>query len=168
MAALTEAEARVRAALLDVWSYDVFLDLTAEPAGPARSRTEIRFGCREPGAATFADLTATATSAVLNGRAVGPAAGGRLALPELAAENTLVVEAEVAGNALTRFTDQADGAEYLLFMAYPTEAPSVFCCFDQADLAAATTLSLAVPGGWDVLTNGPVRERPPSGKNSMA
>lgn len=164
MAALTETEARVRAALLDVWSYDVFLDLTAEPAGPARSRTEIRFGCREPGAATFAELTATATSAVLNGRAVGPAAGGRLALPELAAENTLVVEAELAGSALTRFTDQADGADYLLFMGYPTEAPSVFCCFDQADLTATTTLSLALPGGWDALTNGPVRERPPAGQ----
>jgi len=36
----------------------VFLDLTAGPAGPLRSRTEIRFGCREPGAATFAELTA--------------------------------------------------------------------------------------------------------------
>jgi aminopeptidase N len=164
VAALTETEARVRAALLDVWSYDVFLDLSAEPAGSARSRTEIRFGCREPGAATFAELTATATSAVLNGRAVGPAAGGRLALPGLAAENTLVVEAEVAGNALTRFTDPADGADYLLFMGYPTEAPGVFCCFDQADLTATITLSLALPGGWDVLANGPVRERPPAGR----
>lgn len=167
MAALTETEARVRAALLDVWSYDVFLDLTAEPTGAARSRTEIRFGCREPGAATFAELTATATSAVLNGRAVGPAAGGRLGLPELAAENTLVVEAEVAGSAIARFTDQADGADYLLFMGYPTEAPSVFCCFDQADLTATTTLSMALPGGWDVLTNGPVRERPPAGQTGM-
>ena len=74
MAALTETEARIRAELLDVWSYDVFLDLTAGPAGPARSRTEVRFGCREPGAATFAELTATATSTVLNGRPVGPAA----------------------------------------------------------------------------------------------
>ena len=97
MAALTETEARVRAALLDVWSYDVFLDLTAGPTGPVRSRAEIRFGCREPGAATFADLTAVVTSAVLNGRAVGPAVDGRLGLRRLAAENVLVVEAEVAG-----------------------------------------------------------------------
>ena len=42
-----------------------------------------------------------------------------------------MVEAEVAGSALARFTDQADGADYLLFMGYPTEAPSVFCCFDR-------------------------------------
>jgi aminopeptidase N len=164
VAALTETEARVRAGLLDIWSYDVFLDLTAGPAGPVRSRTEVRFGCREPGAATFAELTATATSAVLNRRPVGPASEGRLGLPELAAENVLVVEAEVAGSALTWFTDPADGADYLLFMGYPTEAPAVFCCFDQADLTATTTLSLALPGGWKVLANGPVRERPPAGQ----
>jgi aminopeptidase N len=164
MAALTQTEAGVRAELLDVWSYDVFLDLTAGPAGPARSRTEVRFGCREPGAATFAELAATATSAVLNGRPVGAAVQGRLGLPELAAENVLVVEAEVAGSALTWFADPADGADYVLFMGYPTEAPGVFCCFDQADLTATTTLSLALPGGWDVLTNGPARERPTAGQ----
>ena len=115
MPALTETEARARAALIAVDSYDVFIDLTAEPV---RSRAEIRFTCAEPGAATFAELAATAVSAVLNGREVlgpGAAAGGRLALAGLAAENTRVVEAEVATDALTRFTDPAGGAGYLLF-----------------------------------------------------
>ncbi len=171
MPALTETEARIRAALVDVRAYDVFLDLTAGATGPVRSRTEIRFGCREPGAATFADLTAAVISAVLNGRAVGPAAGGRLGLPGLAAENVLVVDAEVAGSGdgrgLTWFTDPADGASYLLYMGYPTEAPSVFCCFDQPDLTATTTLSLALPAGWDCLSNGPVTERPPAGQPGM-
>ena len=73
MPALTEIEARARGALIDVISYDVFADLTAEPV---RSRTEIRFACTEPGAATFADLTARAVSAVLNGRELGPPATG--------------------------------------------------------------------------------------------
>ena len=68
MPALTETEARARAALIEVVSYDLFADLTAEPV---RSRTEIRFTCAEPGADTFADLAATAASAVLNGREVG-------------------------------------------------------------------------------------------------
>ena len=171
MPALTETEARVRAALLDVRSYDVFLDLTAGSAGPLRSRTEIRFGCREPGAATFAELTAAASGAVLNGREVGPAVDGRLGLPGLAAENVLVVEAEVAdadrGRGLTWFTDPADGASYLLYLGYPTEAPSVFCCFDQPDLTATSTLSLALPAGWDCLSNGPVTERPPAGQPGM-
>ena len=75
MAALTETEARTRAGLLDVGSYDVFLDLTTEPV---RSRSEIRFRCRQPGAATFADLTAAMTSAELNGEELGPPADGRL------------------------------------------------------------------------------------------
>jgi len=104
MPALTETEARARAALLDVTSYDVFADLTAEPV---RSRTEIRFGCRQPGAATFAELTAPATRVVLNGRELAGPADGRLALPGLAAQNVLTVEAEVADGTLSRFTDPA-------------------------------------------------------------
>ncbi|HEY1620130.1 MAG TPA: hypothetical protein VGG25_21070 [Streptosporangiaceae bacterium] len=69
MPALTEAEARIRAALLRHTTYDVFLDLTADPV---RTRTEIRFGCAEPGTATFADLSTQAVlSAVLNGRTLG-------------------------------------------------------------------------------------------------
>ena len=168
MPALTETEARVRAALLDVRAYDVFLDLTAGPAGPVRSRTEIRFGCREPGAATFAELTAAAASAVLNGRPTGPADGGRLALPRLADQNVLVVEAEAAGTGggcgLSWFTDPADGACYLLYNGYPTEAPGLWPCFDQPDLTATTTLSLALPAGWEPLSNGPVTERPPAGE----
>lgn len=87
MAALTEAEARVRSELLDVGSYDVFLGLSSEPV---RSRCEIRFGCREPGAATFADLTTrTVLSAVLNGRELGQPVDGRLSLPRLAVDNVL-------------------------------------------------------------------------------
>ena len=149
MPALTETEATARAALIDVASYDVFADLTAEPV---RTRTEIRFGCREPGAATFAELTATAVRAVLNGRELDRPAGGRLALPGLAGQNVLVVEAEVADGTLARFTDPSDGAGYLPFTGYPTQAPSLFCCFDQADLTATTTLSLVLPAGWDCLT----------------
>ena len=101
MPALTETEAAARAALIDVASYDVFADLTAEPV---RSRTEIRFTCAQPGAGSFADLRARAVSAVLNGREVGPPDDGRLALPGLMAENTLVVEAETDGDVLIRLT----------------------------------------------------------------
>jgi aminopeptidase N len=161
MPALTETEAAARAALIDVASYDVFADLTASPV---RSRTEIRFTCAQPGAATFADLTARAVSAVLNGREVGPPDDGRLALPGLMAENTLVVEAEADGDVLIRFTDPADGAGYVLFTGYPTLSPGLFCCFDQADLTATTTLSLMLPAGWECLANGPVVSRPEAGE----
>jgi aminopeptidase N len=167
--ALTETEAQARGALIDVVSYDLFADLNpeaAESAGPVRSRTEIRFTCAEPGADTFADLAATATSVVLNGHEVaGRPDGGRLALRGLAAENTLVVEAEVAGDDLfTRFTDPADGAGYLMFCGILDETPRLFCCFDQSDLTATATLSLVLPAGWECLANGPVTGRPPAGE----
>src|SRR5689334_9025646 len=161
MPALTETEAAARAALIDVASYDVFADLTASPV---RSRTEIRFTCAQPGVATFADLTARAVSAVLNGREVGPPDDGRLALPGLMAENTLVVEAEAGGDVLIRFTDPADGAGYVLFNGYPTLSPGLFCCFDQVDLTATITLGLALPAGWECLANGPVISRPEAGE----
>ena len=167
MPALTETEARARAALIAVDSYDVFIDLNPEAADPVRSRAEIRFGCAEPGAATFAELAATATSTVLNGREAGAPVDGRLALPGLAAENILVVEAEVDGGTLTRFTDPADGAGYLLFIGYPTASPRLFCCFDQADLTATTTLSLVLPAGGECLANGPVASRPPAGEAGL-
>jgi aminopeptidase N len=163
--ALTQSEAEARSALIAVESCQVFLDLTAEPV---RSRSEIRFRCREPGAATFADLaTAGVRGAVLNGRPLGQPADGRLVLAGLAAENLLAVDAEVAysgtGRGLVRFTDPADGAGYVTLTCYPTHAPSVFCCFDQPDLTAAATVSVAAPAGWECVSNGPVEQRPQPG-----
>lgn len=85
---MTRAEAIARAALLEVHSYRVDLDVRAVPQ-TARSHTEIRFGCREPGAVTFADLTTPLVHRVtLNGARLDPdsvIADGRLRLTELAA-----------------------------------------------------------------------------------
>ena len=57
---LTRDEAATRAALLDIASYAVHLDLTTAPEPDERgtfgSTTTLEFTCREPGAATFADL----------------------------------------------------------------------------------------------------------------
>lgn len=66
MTTLTFAEARERARLLDVQSYQVDLDVTGDQA--FGSRTAIRFRCREPGATSFAELRpARLRRAVLNG-----------------------------------------------------------------------------------------------------
>ena len=123
-----------------VESYSVFLDLT-DGGDTARSRTEVRFRCRDQGAATFANLDAVAVhEVVLNGEPLDPrsVADGRLPLQGLAAENSLVVDATVAvsrsGSGLTQYTDPADGHGYVLANCFPTAAPSVFCCFDQPDL----------------------------------
>ena len=53
----TAIDAAARSRLLVVESYSVFLDLT-DGGDTARSRTEIRFRCREQGVTTFADLDA--------------------------------------------------------------------------------------------------------------
>ena len=169
MTALTEGEARDRARLIEVESYDVFVDLTADPV---RSRSEVRFRCREPGAATFADLTATAVlGAVLNGWELGSPVEGRLGLPGLDVSNVLVVDAEVgysrSGRGLSRFTDTQDGATYLATMCYPTHAPSVFCCFDQPDMVATMTLGLVLPAGFECVSLGPVISRPAPGQAGL-
>jgi aminopeptidase N len=167
----TEAEAKTRAGLIDVGSYSVFLDLATDP-GTVRSRAEIRFRCREPGAATFADLHAPAVNRVTcNGKGLDPGAAlsdGRLHLPGLAAGNVLTVDAELgyspAGRGLTRFADLADGVDYALGYGYPTSAPSMFCCFDQPDLRADMTLTVSTPAGWECVANGVVTDRPAEGR----
>jgi aminopeptidase N len=113
--ALTYAEAQERARLIDVSGYHVDLDLTGgeEVFG---SVTVVRFGCRAPGASTFAEIRpARLRRVVLNGRDLDPRAldGNRLPLPGLQAANELRVEADMpysrTGAGLHRFTDDADG-----------------------------------------------------------
>lgn len=167
--ALTQAAAARRAALLQVESYQIFLDLTTG-VDTARSRTEIRFSCREPGATTFADLDAVAVhEVVLNGVPVHPnaVADERLPLPGLGVSNTLTVDATVAltrgGSGLTQYADPADGSRYVLANCFPTAAPRVFCCFDQPDLRAAVTVIVTAPAGWTCVANGEVLHRPADG-----
>src|ERR1700685_2976982 len=93
---ITRAECQERARLLRVRSYDVVLDLTGEDS--CGSVSVIRFDCAEPGATSHADLVAQAVHEIrLNGARLDPAvtwAGGRIALPALAAHNELRVVAD--------------------------------------------------------------------------
>jgi hypothetical protein len=154
---VTEGEAQERAELLTDIGYDVFLDLAATPAS---SQTRVRFRCRRPGADTFAQLDLAAASEVLlNGQSLPPPDGGRVRLPGLAAENVLVAGgtiADVGGMdpGLIRFTDPADGADYVLADGFPDQAARLFCCFDQPSLPCEVTLTVRVPPGWHPLGNG--------------
>lgn len=171
-AGCTEAEAAARAALVDVESYAVFLDLAADPDS-VRSRTEIRFLSRQPGASTFADLSVPASAVsrvIFNGAALDPITAlsdGRLQLPGMAERNVLAVEAEIGysrdGRGLSRFSDPADGAAYVLCNCFPAAASSVFCCFDQPDLRADITLEVTAPPGWNCAASGTVAARPAGG-----
>ena len=156
---LTREEARERAALVKVTSYEVDLDLTRGDV-TFGSRCVIRFSCAAPGAGTFVNLTAPTVSLItLNGEPVTLDAfdGERIVLADLAAENVLVVDADCAYSrsveGLHRFVDPADGNVYLYSQLETFDAHRVYACFDQPDMKASYELSVTAPAGWHVVSN---------------
>lgn len=155
-----------------VVSYELLLDFTDRGASFA-SRARIQFHS-ERGSVAYADLQAVSIQrAELNGAVldVGDAyVPGRLELPQLAAENTLIVEAEFGyvseGAGLHRFTGP-DGQDYVYSKAYPGGASRMYCCFDQAELRAPFAVTIKAPAGWSCLTNGPVASRPAYGEMGL-
>jgi aminopeptidase N len=162
MPSLNRDEAVVRAELLRVDQYDIDLDLRAAPDGePFESTTTIRFSCTRPGASTFVDVQPLSiVEARLNGVELDPArfADGRLTLSDLAADNVLVVRAQMAysnsGEGIHRSVDPEDGEVYLYAQAGPDRAPLIFACFDQPDLKARLHLQVSAPVDWVVHANG--------------
>jgi aminopeptidase N len=172
---LTRDEAATRAALLDVTSYSIDLDLTtgapSDSPGTFGSTTTIRFTCSRPGAETFADLVdATVHEITLNGAPVDPAtayADSRIALTGLAADNELVVRADCTysrtGEGLHRFVDPADDRVYTYSQFEVPDARRVYTTFEQPDLKAPFTFTVTAPEGWKVVSNSPSPEPRPIG-----
>ena len=147
---LTRDQAQQRAALLEVQSYDIELDLTDGAAGPVTtfgSTTTVRFRCRTAGASTWIDLVAgEVQTAVLNGVELdvsGYREDDGIALPDLAEQNELVVRAQClytnTGEGLHRFVDPVDKGVYLYTQFETADAKRMFTCFDQPDLKAVYT-----------------------------
>jgi len=172
---LTRDEARTRAALIAVESYDVDLDLAGDDPATFRSRTTIRFTCREPGAQTFVELAAESVQRLtLNGAALEPGdvtEGNRLLLPGLGAENVLEVDARCrysrTGEGLHRFVDPVDGAVYLYTQFETYDAHRMYACFDQPDLKAVFRLAVGAPADWTCISNG-VAGAPKLGRTEFA
>jgi aminopeptidase N len=168
---LTRTAAQARAALINVTSYDVALDLTTPSETAFRSVTTVGFACAQPGAEVVVDVAARElVEASLNDQKVvtagfDPAEG--LCLRDLAATNTLTVVADfdyVAGaRGMVRYTDPADGEIFLFTSFQPADAQRVFACFDQPDLKAVFTFRLRVPRAWRAVSNMPVAQREPDG-----
>ncbi len=165
---LTREEAKERARLVSEVSYEVSLDLRDDET--FRSRTQLKFRGKRPGAATFVDLAAPGVeSAELNGQPLPPGAfsGGRLRL-RIAEDNDLVVVAQLAyehtGVGLHRFVDPVDGAVYLHTQFEPFDAHRVFACFDQPDLKATYTFEVDAPAGWEVVSGARTVSRPEPGR----
>src|SRR5262249_15203576 len=151
------------------------LDLTDGSGYPGegtfRSTSTVRFSCARPGAATFVEIAAHAVrSATLNGEPVdisgwGPEQG--LVLTDLAADNTLVVDADCtfsnSGRGLHGAVDPVDKEVYLYSQFETADAQRVFACFDQPDLKAEFTWRVTVPGHWRVISNMPTERVEPAG-----
>jgi len=170
---LRQVEAAERARLLDVRSYDIAVDLTDGTGGPGertfRTTTTINFSCTEPGATTFVELAAERVrAATLNGAPVdtsGWSAERGLTLPGLAADNTLVVDADFlyssTGQGLHRSVDPVDKEVYLYSQFETADAQRVYACFDQPDLKSVYTWHATVPAHWKVVSNATVAATEP-------
>ncbi|MCU1661212.1 MAG: aminopeptidase, partial [Pseudonocardia sp.] len=167
---LTRTDAERRAALLEVADYAVELDLTDGGGKPGETTfattTTVRFRCSEPGADSWIDFVgAEVTSATLNGEPLdvsGYREEDGIALPSLAAENELRVEANGrymnTGEGLHRFVDPVDGGVYLYSQFETADAKRLFACFDQPDLKARYTLTVTAPADWKVVSNSVIEE----------
>ncbi|WP_022881014.1 aminopeptidase N [Gryllotalpicola ginsengisoli] len=161
---LTRVEAAERKAVVSPHSYEIKLDLTTGPE-VFRSETKVTFSATA-GASTFIDLISkTVHSVTLNGQALEVASvndGVRIQLPELAAENTLVVVADAmytnTGEGLHRFVDPVDGEVYLYSQFEVPDARRVFAVFEQPDLKATYRFTVTAPADWVVVSNSPTPE----------
>ncbi|MEV6218888.1 aminopeptidase N [Nocardia sp. NPDC051833] len=169
---LTRDQAVERAATVAVQNYRIELDLTDQPRS-AGSEVSDTFGSKTtvtftatPGASTFIDLVAPRVrSAVLNGTPLDISdydESTGITLPELAATNELVVEADCeyshTGEGLHRFVDPADDNVYLYSQFETADAKRMFACFDQPDLKATFDIVATAPGDWRVVSNGATAE----------
>ncbi|WP_367131445.1 aminopeptidase N [Saccharothrix sp. HUAS TT1] len=162
---LTRDQAQQRAALLEVDSYRIELDLTDGGGKPGadtfRSTTTVAFRSRTPGASTWVDVVAANVHrAVLNGHELDVSAYREedgVHLPELAEVNELTIEADCrymnTGEGLHRFVDPVDGEVYLYSQFETADAKRMFACFDQPDLKSVYDLTVTAPHHWKVVSN---------------
>jgi aminopeptidase N len=162
---LTREEARERAGLIEVESYEIELDLTVGEK-TFGSTTTVRFRCAQEGAGTWLDFIAPAVrEVILNGTPLDPIAvydGSRIQLAGLQPENEVRVVAEAAymhtGEGLHRFVDPVDGEVYLYTQFEVPDARRVYACFEQPDLKATFALTITAPAHWQVVSNSPTPE----------
>ncbi|GAC1510836.1 MAG: aminopeptidase N [Pseudarthrobacter sp.] len=165
---LTRAEARERAELINVDSYEVALDLT-RGGQVFGTTTTVKFTA-VPGSSTFIDaVTHSVHSVTLNGRALDPATvsdGVRIQLPDLADTNELTVVADApymnTGEGLHRFVDPVDGEVYLYTQFEVPDSRRMFAVFEQPDLKGTFAFTVTAPSHWDVISNSPTPEPVPT------
>jgi aminopeptidase N len=160
IASLTREEAAERAALIDVERYDVYIDLRGLYEGDLWAATStVSFTCHDPGASTFVDCVGDVSSVTLNGESLDPgtAERGRIPLPDLRADNVLVVSHTQSdthsGTAILKTVDPLDKLVYVWSSFEPDQARSAFACFDQPDLKAPHGFVVDAHETWTVTSN---------------
>lgn len=157
---LTRIEAQQRAAIIDVNSYEIHLDLTSDEK-TFDAITKVKFSAKQAGASTFIDaITHSVSKVVLNGTELDAAKvsdGIRIQLDNLAPENELVVEAKAnymnTGEGLHRFVDPVDNEVYLYTQFEVPDSRRVFAVFEQPDLKATFQFNITAPSNWKVVSN---------------
>ncbi|MEO6445516.1 MAG: M1 family aminopeptidase [Gemmatimonadaceae bacterium] len=158
---VSQALAVRRAARITNVRYDLLLDVTQ--GDTARGRVSIRFQLRRPGDVIVDFRGSGLARARANGLALGtvtyngshihiPASAVRAGANRLDFEFTTPIAA--AGASIIRVRDPSDSATYLYTLLVPNDANLLFPCFDQPDLKARLTLTLATPYGWKAVSNG--------------
>jgi aminopeptidase N len=140
-ASLTREEAETRSSLIQVNRYDIETDFRGLlECDTLVSTSTITYSCLRPGSSTDVDVVAEIRAATLNGQALDLSthADGRLPLPELAADNVLVVTSAQSdtdsSNGIQRTVDPSDKEVYVWTSLEADEARRVWACFDQPDL----------------------------------
>ncbi len=106
----------------------------------------------------------------LNGVDLDPAevfADSRIALPGLAAENELTVDATGrytnTGEGLHRFVDPVDNEVYLYTQFEVPDSRRMYAVFEQPDLKASFRFTVTAPAHWKIISNSPTpAPRPPA------
>nr|WP_246279487.1 aminopeptidase N [Psychromicrobium silvestre] len=161
---MSRAEAAERSRTVTVHDYHVSLDLRTalqDPEAGFTTRSIITFSA-VPGSSTFLDFVGRSVQRInLNGRDLPVEQlyrGARISLPELAAENQVIVTAtgeySRSGEGLHRFVDPADGKIYLYTQYEPADARRVYPNFEQPDLKGRYSFEVIAPSEWRVASNG--------------
>ena len=163
---LTQEEAELRFNWVSDVKYNVVISLIKgidKYAGATTITFKKKAGQGQMPKELFADFRGKVlTKCELNGQPIKKFCRQRIHFEtaQLQEENTLVVEFENSfvhnGQGPHRFTDPADGEDYIW-----TQFESFFChllfpCFDQPSLKASLTMSVIAPEDWKVIVN----ERP--------
>jgi aminopeptidase N len=143
-------------------AYELALQVPGSKAAPVQAEETVRFRLRNNRAPVQLDFKGQASqlhSLTINGQ---PAAidyrQEHLLLPANAlrlGDNEVKISLDAGDLSLNR------NAEYLYTLLVPDRARTVVPVFDQPDLKARFTLSLGVPGAWQAVANGPLREASP-------